>query len=167
MAKYTDEFRASAIAMLAGAGFADNKTKAVEQVATYYKGKVSTRTLFRWGNGENSPAPAKLVTEKKEELADVFERVAYKYLKHAEHEDVIDDVSGNAAVITAATAVDKMRLLRGLPTEIISILPQVVDALKGAGYDPVQVFNDIIAEAAARQQEFSAADAGETSAAHQ
>lgn len=159
MAKYSDEFRASAIAMLEGAGFASSKSKAVEQVERYYKGKVSKRTLFRWGNGENNPAPAKLVTEKKEDLADVFERVAYKYLKHAEHEDVIDEVSGNAAVVTAATAVDKMRLLRGLPTEIISIIPLVVDALKGAGYDPVQVFNDIIAEAAARQQELRAKDA--------
>lgn len=160
MAKYTDEFRATAIAMLIGAGFDKNKTRACEEVATYYKGKVSTRTLFRWGNGENNPAPAKLVTEKKEDLADVFERVAYKYLKHAESDDVVDDVSGNAAVITAATAVDKMRLLRGLPTEIISIIPQVVNALESAGYDPVEVFNDLISAAAARQQELSAEHSG-------
>lgn len=117
MAKYSDEQRAGAIAMLASAGFATDKTKAVNEIYKYYKGAIPTRTLFRWGNGENNPAPAKLVTEKKEELADVFERVARKYLVHAENQDVIDDVSGNAAVVTAATAVDKMRLLRGEPTE--------------------------------------------------
>lgn len=147
MAKYSDEFRASAIAMLLGAGFAENKSKAVETVERYYKSKISARTLFRWGNGENSPAPAKLVTEKKEELADVFERVAYKYLRHAENEDVIDAVAGNAAVVTAATAVDKMRLLRGLPTEIVEVIPQLMDALKAANMDPTETFNRMLQKA--------------------
>jgi hypothetical protein len=148
MAKYTDEFRATAIAMLVGAGFEKNKTKAVDEVAQYYRGKVAKRTLFRWGNGENSPAPAKLVTVKKEDLADVFERVAYTYLKHAESEDVVDEVSGNAAVTTAATAVDKMRLLRGLPTEILGLLPDVLEALRVLGQEPSDVFNRIIQRAA-------------------
>lgn len=148
MAKFTDEFRAGAIAMLVGAGFATNKTRACDEVARYYKGAVNARTLMRWGGGENRPAPDKLVVEKKEELADVFERVAYKYLQHAEHQDVIDDVAGNAAVITAATAVDKMRLLRGLPTEIVVMLPDVLAALKVLGQEPSDVFNRIIQRAA-------------------
>lgn len=145
MAKYSDEYRAVAISALMAAGFAENKTKAVKDVARYYRGAIPERTLFRWGSGENSPAPAKLVIEKKEELADVFERVAYKYLAHAEHEDVIDDVSGNAAVITAATAVDKMRLLRGLPTEIVEVLPGLVSAMQQAGLSPADVFNNMLA----------------------
>ncbi len=132
MAKYTDEFRAGAIAMLTAAGFDTNKAKAVEQVSRYYKGQVSERTLYRWGNGENSPAPAKLVRGKKEELADVFERVAYKYLQHAEHPDVIDD---------------EMRLLRGLPTEIISIIPDLVSAIQRSGDDPEQVFKRLLQRA--------------------
>lgn len=150
MAKYSDEYRAAAIAMLMSAGFATEKTRAVRDIARYYKGAIPERTLFRWGNGENRPAPAKLVTSKKEELADVFERVAYKYLQHAETQDVIDDVSGNAAVITAATAVDKMRLLRGLPTEIISLIPDLISAIQLAGDDPEQVFKRLIERARER-----------------
>lgn len=150
MAKFSDEFRAVAISMLMSQGFAKTPMLAVEATAAYYRGKVSKRTLYRWGNGENNPAPAKLVTEKKEELADVFERVAYKYLAHAESQDVIDDVAGNSAVVTAATAVDKMRLLRGLPTEIVQIIPDLVSAIQRSGDDPEQVFRRLLERATER-----------------
>ena len=46
----------------------------------------------------------------------MFEDTARAYLEHALNTEVIDKVSGQAAVLAAATAVDKMRLDRGLPS---------------------------------------------------
>lgn len=151
MAKFSDDFRANAIIMLIGAGFEKDKTKAVNEVYKYYSGKVAKRTLFRWGNGENNPAPAELVTEKKEALADLFENAARIYLAHGIEPDVVSEVSGQASMTAAAIAVDKMQLLRGLPTEIIGLLPEVLAALKVLGQDPADVFNRIIQRAAAQQ----------------
>lgn len=148
--RYDDKFRASAVVMLEAAGY-PNVEGALTRVAK--EQQIPRETLRRWARGLNNPPPPELVTEKKEELADVFERVAYKYLKHAEQQDVIEDVSGNSAVITAATAVDKMRLLRGLPTEIVGLLPEVLEALAVLGQNPVDLFNRIIQRAAAQRAE--------------
>lgn len=146
--------------MLIAGDYPANPAK-LEEVARY--GKVPSRTLRRWYNREYGAPPDNIVTQQKRELADVFEDIAYKYLTHAAKDDVIEAVSGNAAVVTAATAVDKMRLLRGLPTEVIAIVPDVVSALQKAGYDPVSVFNDLIAESERRyQQRLSAGSAGQT-----
>lgn len=143
--RYDDKFRASAVVMLEAAGYPD-KSGALSQVGGHLSVPIST--LRGWFTEQHNSPPAELRNEKKAELADVFERVAYKYLTHAELDDVIEAVSGNAAVITAATAVDKMRLLRGLPTEIVQLLPDVLVALRKLGQEPAHVFNAIIARAA-------------------
>lgn len=148
------KFRASAVAILCGAGYPDDPYQ-LEKVATRLG--VLSRTLRRWYKGENAPPPAELVTQEKRALADIFEDVARTYLNHALDADVVGDTAGNVAVTAAAISVDKMQLLRGLPTEIIGLVPQVMKALEDAGYDPVQVFNDLIAEAALRKQELSSA----------
>lgn len=141
---YDDKFRAGAVVMLQAQGYPD-KPGALTFVATHLG--VPAMTISRWFKATNNPPPNDVVKEKKEELADVFERVAYKYLAHAEKDDVIDQVAGNAAVVTAATAVDKMRLLRGLPTEIVEVIPQLMDALKAANMDPAETFNRMLQKA--------------------
>lgn len=142
--RYDDQFRASAVVMLQAAGYPDQKGS-LEGVAKYLK--MPAPTLHRWFREKNNPPPSELVTEKKEELADVFERIAYKYLTHADRDVVIEETSGKDAVVTAATAVDKMRLLRDLPTEIVAVLPvivQAVELMKAHGHEPSQVFERII-----------------------
>lgn len=147
--KYTDEFKAGCVAMLIGSGYPDNPYK-LKEVARY--NDVEHRTLRRWWKQESGAPPAELVTQQKTALADVFEAVAYKYLEQALDEDVISESSGKDAVVTAATAVDKMRLLRGLPTEIVQLLPDVVAAIESLGMTPADVFNGIIQRAAQQQQ---------------
>lgn len=141
---YDDKFRTSAVVMLTAAGY-PNTEGALSRVATELR--VPARTLSRWFNGEQNPPPDQMVKDKKEELADTFEVIARKYLKHAGRKDVIEEVSGNAAVIAAATATDKMRLLRGLPTEIVQMLPDVLSALERLGQKPSDVFASIIQRA--------------------
>jgi hypothetical protein len=90
-----------------------------------------------------------------EALDNVFEEVARRYLDHSVKPDVIDEVKGKDAVIAAATAVDKMRLLRGLPTEIIEILPVIErlhTALIESGKSPADVFERMIQRLHENQQ---------------
>jgi hypothetical protein len=144
MPRYTEKFKAGVIVTLEGAGYPDNPYK-LKEVADKFK--VSAKTLRRWYLGDKgAPLPESVAYEKRA-LADQFEEVAYKMLLHAGDQDVIDAMTGNAAVIAAATAVDKMRLLRNLPTEIVAIVPQLVYALTQAGLDPVLTFNRMLEKA--------------------
>lgn len=147
MARYSDEFRAQVIALLDGANYYENKTQAVNQVYKYLQGKVPKRTLFRWGNRENRPAPAKLVTEKKGNMADALEELTWALIDHAAHPDVIESMSGREASTSIGTYIDKIRLLRGLPTEIIEVIPGFVDALAAMGKDPKEFMTRVIERA--------------------
>lgn len=143
--KYTDKFRGDCVAFLIGAGYPENPNK-LEETAQYLG--VPSRTLRRWFNGENGAPSAEVVKEQKTDLADLYEHVSRRYLAHAIQDDVVDELSGKDAVIAAATATDKMRLLRGLPTEIVAILPDVIQAIEKLGQKPSDVFNRIIERAA-------------------
>ncbi|KKM65373.1 hypothetical protein LCGC14_1491930 [marine sediment metagenome] len=139
--RYTDDERASLVVMLQSEGYPET-LGALSKVATY--SGVPTRTLRRWFKGENGKPPDKLVRHKKEDLADKFENIAYAMLDHAGEPDIISDMDGKGAVIAAATATDKMRLLRGLPTEIVAILPNFIEAVKNMGQSPHDVMSRII-----------------------
>lgn len=131
--------------MLAASGYPERKG-ALHEVAQHVG--APDMTISRWFKAQQNPPPNELVTEKKEELADIFENAARVYLQHAVDPDVVDAVPGQAAMTSAAIAVDKMQLLRGLPTEIVGMLPEVLAALKVLGQEPADVFNRIIQRAA-------------------
>lgn len=84
------------------------------------------------------------VNEAQEALDEMFEGVARTYLEKATEEDRMAKMSGKDFVMAAAIAVDKMRLLRNLPTEIVQVLPSLVDALKANNIDPAQFFNSTL-----------------------
>lgn len=56
-------------------------------------------------------------------LDEKLEEAAHKFVDHATSQSVTKKMSGAAAMTSAAIAIDKMRLLRGLPTEIIDAMP--------------------------------------------
>lgn len=151
--RYDEKFKASAVAMLESQDYPRNVFK-LQEVATHLG--VPSRTLRRWWVGDKGAPSSESVQQEKGELADLFENAARTYLQHAVQADIVDAVSGNASMTAAAIAVDKMQLLRGLPTEIIGMLPDVIAALRDAQLDPKQVFNDIITEAARAKQELRA-----------
>lgn len=142
---YDDKFRAGAVVTLQAAGY-PNTPGALTRIANELK--VQPRTLSRWFNGEQNPPPDQMVTEKKEDMADLFEIAAFKYLKFASSDDVIESASARDAMMNAAVATDKMRLLRGLPTEIVELVPGVIEALKKQNLDPVEIFQRMIDRAA-------------------
>jgi hypothetical protein len=145
---YTDEFRASAVAMLHAAGY----PKAIGALrAVSRKLKVPERTLSRWFNAEQNPPPDKLVSVKKGDMADALEEVAWTLLDSMSDADAIGDASLQQRATAYAIAIDKMRLLRGLPTEIVALIPDVISAIQSLGQSPAEVFQRMI-ELAAKQR---------------
>lgn len=71
-------------------------------------------------------------------LEELFQDIVYAYGEHALTDDAIDGTRGKEAVIAAATALDKLRLIQGLPTEIVAVLPDAIAALRRHGVDPVE-----------------------------
>lgn len=94
-----------------------------------------------------APVPPEMQAKAEQTLDSMFEATARRYLQHALTDGVLEAVKGKDAVIAAATATDKMRLLRGLPTEIIELLPGLVSALEAAGMNPVTTFERMIQKA--------------------
>lgn len=116
--RYTDEERATIVALLVGEGYPDKKG-ALSKVAT--SAGLPPSTLQRWFHGTRNPPPTHLANIKKIELADLFEQVARQYLEHGVQAAVMGDVNGKDAVTAAAIAADKMNLLRAQPTERIAV----------------------------------------------
>lgn len=88
-----------------------------------------------------------------------FEEAAHRFLNHAVQDKTIKKMSGSAAILSAATAVDKMRLLRGLPTQIVAILPKLVEAMEDQGIDATEAFQKLYEQVKARQVKVQHVDA--------
>ncbi len=143
--RYTDEQRASLVAMLTSEGYTGNiKTNrrgALKKVATY--SGVNERVLRYWFKGEINPPPANIVRQKKRSLSDKYKQIADEYTDILLDKERQAEASVRDASVVAGTAVDKYRLLEGLPTEIIGVIPGVVQALQDAGHDPVKILTDL------------------------
>lgn len=73
-----------------------------------------------------------------ESLDDKLERAAHKLINHALRDELLLWTSSKDAIAAAATAIQTMRLLRGMPTEILQVLPDLVEVIRRKGYDPAQ-----------------------------
>ena len=81
-----------------------------------------------------------------EALDDMFEEAARRYLNHAIRPEIVNETRGKDALMAAAIAVDKMRLLRDLPTEIVAVLPALMTAIERHGLRASDVFNAMLLE---------------------
>ncbi len=147
MSKYSDKFKASAVVTLQGAGYPDNPHKLKEVARSL---NVHHRTLRRWFNNDTGAPSDNIVTQEKRDMSEELRKLFFKLIDHALDEDVITEMSGQQAVTSMGIVFDKMRLLMGLPTQIVGIMPDVVAALERAGEDPEQVFKRLIERANAR-----------------
>jgi transposase-like protein len=166
---YSAEEKASAIAIVRRCG--GQTDEAMRAIAAALGRTVSKSTVHDWlktaadsepkrtrsesaepnvkkaNRPEKQPVTEALIAQADEALDGVFEHVAQTYLHHALKPEVLADVKGKDAVMAAAIATDKMRLLRGLPTEIVQILPGLVQTLTDAGFNPAEVFLAMMNEA--------------------
>lgn len=118
--RYTDEFRANAVAAAISAGYPSVKG-ALSRVAGQFG--VSHQVLRDWILANHNPAPQELLLEKKKELRDLFLDEIYLAA------DILPNKRGNASysqlVIAIATMFDKIRLIDGMPTVIMSAMPEL------------------------------------------
>jgi hypothetical protein len=155
MGKFSDSYRASAVVMLQSEGYPDDPF-AVGRVHEYLKqsSPCPTKTsLKNWFVGASNPPPSKILDDKKRDMADEFKELIWLLVDHAKTPDTISDMSGQQAITSVGILVDKMRLLMGLPTQIVGIIPDVVTALERAGENPELVFKRLIETANKRADE--------------
>ncbi len=99
--------------------------------------KLPKMTIWRWWKQYQVLSVQKDdVTQKNEwnvidvtsiTLDDKLERAAHKFIDHAVNDDLILWTSSKDAMTAAAIAIDKMRLLRDLPTEIIGAASELTE----------------------------------------
>lgn len=147
MAKYTDKFKATAVITLQAAGYPSNPYK-LEQVAKNLG--VPSRSLRRWYNAEVGAPSDETVIEVKKDMTEDLQRLAWKLIAHAGDEDVIDEMSGQSTITSIGILIDKIRLLTGLPTEIIGIMPEFVSAIQKTGQKPEDVMRRFIERSSQR-----------------
>lgn len=75
-------------------------------------------TLLDWRDGKHNEEVTELRDREKQDLATRFEQLAHLYISRAT--DTVEHAKGTQAIVGAATATDKMRLLREQPTTITS-----------------------------------------------
>lgn len=140
---YSDRDRAAALAIYDSMEGAEHRASAAAAEAG-----VPRQTLQRWLSARDNAAPPDLRQETKEELADVFERVARKALAYVERfYDVATDAGPDGKYLQpsmtgAGIATDKAQLLRGKPTDRLAI-EDWRRVAEEEGLDP----NEVIAEA--------------------
>lgn len=116
---YSEADKAGVLALLDANG--GNQTQTVRESG------VPRSTLREWIAGEHVNGDvADKRQEKKEELGVLFDKVARLYLGRAMSADAVDETKGKDAVIAAATATDKVQLLKGSPTEITEAQVKIV-----------------------------------------
>jgi transposase-like protein len=109
---YSEADKASALALL--------RSNAGNVKGTARQLNMPISTLRRWADGEHvNEGVAEKYHEKKRDLADVFEDIARTYAEQALGS--VATSKGKDAVIAAATALDKLRLLRGEATDISEV----------------------------------------------
>lgn len=135
-------------------------TEALKDIRTALdKPKLNSSTIYRWfpaqlqkiKNAETvlpdeTPYTLELQVKASKTLDMQFEELAHKYLERAIEKDAMLKMTGRDFVMAAAVAVDKMRLLRDLPTEIVQVLPPLIEAMKQAGMNPATAFNEMFVE---------------------
>lgn len=83
-----------------------------------------------------------------EALDVILEAAARRFVDHAMNQRILQEASTREAMTAAGIAIDKMRLLRGLPTEIIGILPALIQKIEEKGLKASDVFQAMMEQLA-------------------
>lgn len=112
MARYTDEFRASAVLMLQAAGYPD-EPGALSRVARELG--VPHPTLSRWARAVSNPPPNEVVQRKKIDFIEAIENELAGIFQ--DMPDARQDADYRTLGTVAGILLDKKQLLEGKPTE--------------------------------------------------
>lgn len=125
--RYTDDMRASLVALLISEGW-PNKKGALTRVASY--GNVPVTTLRRWATRAQNPPPTEMVTEKKLDLVAAItdELVAI----FGELPSARPDADYRELMTAAGILIDKLQLLTGGATDRTEHIMTWRDAVQAA-----------------------------------
>lgn len=106
--RYSDDERATALAALAANG--GNLARTAKQLG------IPGTTLKQWAKGQRHPEAAQMSDQKKGDLADALEGVAWKLAEAAPDKIPFADLKNLAVAL--GIVIDKMQILRNKPTSI-------------------------------------------------
>lgn len=140
---YTDEERATFVAMLEAEGYPEVRG-ALKKVSAFVG--CHPNVLRRWWKRTQNPPPTELVTQKKADIAARLEEVVHLILDLLP--DALETADTRDLIVGMGVGIDKLQLLQGRPTERIEEhltigdsrerLAQLLDrraAIYGAGRD--------------------------------
>lgn len=152
MSKFDDSYRAGAVVMLQSEGYPEN-AYAIGKVYDYLRQKSpypSKTSLKNWFDGTKAAPPSKIVDEKKRDMLVSLNEWAWTIMEHGKNPDTVAEMSGQQAATSFGILIDKIRLLQGLPTEIVSIMPAFVSTMQQVGEDPETILRRMIERAKQR-----------------
>lgn len=118
--KFDDNYRAATVVMLQAEGYPDNPL-ALGKVHNYLAKKApypTKTTLSNWFRGLHNAPPSNVLDIKKDNMTEALYGLLGKLVSHANKDETIGDMSGQAAVTSIGILIDKLQLLEGNPTEI-------------------------------------------------
>jgi hypothetical protein len=74
-----------------------------------------------------------------QKIEDELDKLAQKLIAHAQKDEVIAKANIQQAMTALGITIDKARLIRGLPTEIVSLTIELVDLMRRKGHDPMNM----------------------------
>jgi hypothetical protein len=122
MARYSDDQRAEALTVLAAND--GNYAKTKRDLESQWDSAPCRATLRKWDKREDAPetpkdeSVAEKSHQKKGELADRLEEIAWKMVGKIDDDQKLEDASVTQLTTGFGTIIDKMRLLREEATEI-------------------------------------------------
>lgn len=145
---YSDKARAQAIKLVeANDGVIDKRT--LSDIRVLLKNPtLPFKTVQRWCDGKKASDEKRIEVDRydTDPLPVLLEGVARTHIRHADSAQAVERINAQQAMTSAAIAIDKMRLLQGLPTEIIDTLPQLtklIELIKSRGWKASEVFEDL------------------------
>jgi hypothetical protein len=152
MSKFDDEYRASVVVMLQAEGYPENPL-ALGKVHNYLKQRTpypSKPTLINWFHGYKNPPPLNKVNDKKGNMLDSMNEWAWVLMEHGKNPETVGEMTGQQAATSFGIILDKIRLLQGLPTQIVAVLPEFVSTMQQVGEDPENILRRMIERAKQR-----------------
>lgn len=120
--RYTDEFRATAVASAIAAGYPSVKGALSHAAASL---GIAHQLLRNWITSQQNPPPQEMLQEKKQDLRDLFMDEIYAAA------GLFGSKRGNASysqlVLAIATMYDKVRLIDNMPTVIIAAMGELTE----------------------------------------
>lgn len=108
-------------------GVPDLKDQNVRYWMKTQKVLTTQKTESKPGATDKASEPLSVREAVAQKLDEKLEAAAHLFVDHAVKPDTLEKLGGQQAMTSAAIAIDKMRLLRDLPTEIIGAAPELTE----------------------------------------